>query len=95
MSSIEIGLTISVVIVVALFARLNLNPTMREVTKMRSVAELKREIESLRAAADALSEQNSQLRTRLQLAESDRQNLEITLAALRGEMGRTTNGRKN
>ena len=90
MSSIEIGLTISVVIVVALFARLNLSPTMQEATKMRSVAEMRKEVERLQAAMETMSEQNSQLRVRLIEAESERQNLRETVAALRGEMGRTT-----
>lgn len=114
MTSVEIGLTISIIVIAALVIRLQTNPLIQEETKTKSVAELKRENTSmkadldklteenklvvdlrkenasLKAASEALAEQNTILRNRLQEAIADRQDLEITLAALRGELGRTT-----
>lgn len=50
--------------------------------------QLRTDIKNLRAVLDALAEQNATIRTRMQVLEVDRQNMEITLARLRGEMGR-------
>lgn len=50
--------------------------------------QLRTDIKNLKTVLDALAEQNAVIRTRMQMLESDRQNMEITLARLRGEMGR-------
>lgn len=54
----------------------------------RQNLDLRRENATLKGASEAMAEQNTALRNRAQVLEADRQNLEVTLARLRGEMGR-------
>ena len=90
LNPIEIGLSVSLIVVVVLIVRLSLNPAMNEATKTRSVAELKREIEVLKGAQESLAHDNQRLRNLLETCQQDSRNAYETLAALRGEMGRTT-----
>lgn len=90
MSGVEYGLATATIILALVMIRLWTNPAMRAGTQAPSYAELMRQNEAMRASLEALTEQNTALRNRLQEAQADRQNLEITMAALRGEMGRST-----
>lgn len=88
MSGVEYGLVATSIILVMVMIRLWMNPIMRAGTQAPSYAELLRENVSLKATIEALSEQNTALRNRLQTMDTNRVGLEITLARLQGEMGR-------
>ena len=89
MNAFEIGVLFSLVTLASLIFRYAIDPDFRSNTRSPTYTELKREAESLREAQHTFTEEIRVLKNRLQTAESDRQNLEIRLAALQGEMGRS------
>lgn len=89
MNAFEIGVLFSLVTVASLVFRYAIDPDFRSNTRSPTYGELKRENESLREAQRSLIEEIRLLKNRLQMTQSDLQDLEIKMAALRGEMGRS------
>ena len=89
MSGFEIGVLVSAITLGSLIVRYAVDPGFRSNTRSPTYTELKRENESLRVAQRTLVDEIRNLKNQLQIVESDRQHLEISIAALRGEMGRS------
>lgn len=52
--------------------------------------DLRRENATLKGASEAMAEQNASLRNRVQMMETNRMGLEVTVARLQGELGRAS-----
>lgn len=90
-NALDVGAAVTLFISIIVAWRAWVSPAFRAATRTPSVQDLKAQLENCQAVIEAITEQNTALRNRLQTMEINRVGLEVTLARLQGELGRLPN----